>query len=406
MSIILAFVLAPAILASIDSLVRAALVLRSRPENGRARGEQPRHWLVIVPARAEGTRLQTTMSSIAAAMRGRDDVTALLLLDGEDDEAAASARENGFAVRVKLPPGPTKAAALAWLLSDVATAASAVTAPPMAAPAARSAAATAEGSGRHTLLENVDAILIIDAGSRVKPDFFERFVWPEGADAVQTHLSGVADSHTHGNAAAAASLSERFAQSREDRGREAFGWNVRLRGTGTAFRPKTFADVIPRLVTRIEDHEASLLLTAEGAKICLAPDDAIVFDEKPSSVDAAASQRARWLLGRYELVLRRGGTFASIMAKHPLEGAALFAEIFGRPLSLTVPLRVLAGAWAIREGHPILGGAIAGSAAVDVLSYLVAARGIPRGSASFAASWLLAVVYAPRALTRWLRTDR
>src|SRR5436189_26337 len=320
MSIILAFVLAPAILASIDSLVRAALVLRARPENGRARGEQPRHWLVIVPARAEGTRLQTTMSSIAAAMRGRDDVTALLLLDGEDDEAAASARENGFAVRVKLPPGPTKAAALAWLLSDVATAASAVTAPPMAAPAARSAAATAEGSGRHTLLENVDAILIIDAGSRVKPDFFERFVWPEGADAVQTHLSGVADAPTHGN--------------------------------------------------------------------------------------AAASQRARWLLGRYELLLRRGGTFASIMAKHPLEGAALFAEIFGRPLSLTVPLRVLAGAWAIREGHPILGGAIAGSAAVDVLSYLVAARGIPRGSASFAASWLLAVVYAPRALTRWLRTDR
>lgn len=377
MSIILAFVLAPAILASIDSLVRAALVLRSRPSNGRARGEQPRHWLVIVPARAEGTRLQTTMSSIAAAMRGRDDVTALLLLDGEDDNAAASARENGFAVRVKLPPGPTKAAAMAWLVRE-----------------------------ESAMLENADAILIIDAGSRVKPDFFERFVWPEGADAVQTHLSGVADSHTDGDAAAAAALSERFAQSREDRGREAFGWNVRLRGTGTAFRPKTFADVIPRLVTRIEDHEASLLLTAEGAKICLAPDDAIVFDEKPSSVDAAASQRARWLLGRYELLLRRGGTFASIMAKHPAEGAALFAEIFGRPLSLTVPLRVLAGAWAIRAGHPILGGAVAGSAAIDVLSYLVAARGIPRGSASFAASWLLAVVYAPRALTRWLRTDR
>jgi len=372
------------------------------------RGGQPRHWLVIVPARAEGARLQTTMSSIAAAMRGRDDVTALLLLDGEDDEAAASARENGFAVRVKLPPGPTKAAALAWLVAEefVVTAASAVTAPPMAAPAAQGAAVTAEGSGHHKLLENADAILIIDAGSRVKPDFFERFIWPEGADAVQTHLSGVADSHSDRDTAAAASLSERFAQSREDRGREAFGWNVRLRGTGTAFRPKTFADVIPRLVTRIEDHEASLLLTAEGAKICLAPDDAIVFDEKPSSVDAAASQRARWLLGRYELLLRRGGTFASIMAKHPAEGAALFAEIFGRPLSLTIPLRVVAGAWAIREGHPILGGIVAGSAAIDVLSHLVAARGIPRGSASFAASWLLAVVYAPRALTRWLRTDR
>ena len=383
MSIILAFLLAPAILASLDSVIRAALVLRSRPARDPIRGEHPRRWLVVIPARAEGTRLRESMASIAAAASGRHDVTALLLLDGDDDEAAAAARENGFAFRVKTPSGPTKAAALAWLARE-----------------------------DSALVENADAVLIIDAGSRVNVDFFDCFVWPEGADAVQMFLVGVEDRHSclSGQAESpvlhAVALSEHFAQSREDRGREALGWNVRLRGTGTAFRPRTFADVIPRLVTRIEDHEASLLLTAEGATIRLGPTNAIVFDEKPSDVTSAASQRARWILGRYELLVRRAGTFAAITARNPGEGIAAFVEIFGRPLSLTIPLRLLAGVWAIRSGYTILGSVVAGSTAIDVISHLTTARGVPRGSASVAASWVLALLYAPRALTRWLRTER
>jgi cellulose synthase/poly-beta-1,6-N-acetylglucosamine synthase-like glycosyltransferase len=378
MPIILAFVLAPAILASLDSIIRAALFVRSRSAGGAFRGGHPRRWLVIVPARAEGARLRESMRSIAAAMRGRDDVTALLLLDGEDAEASAAARENGFATRVKTPAGPTKAAALAWLARE-----------------------------ERALVESADAILIIDAGSRVDLDFFDAFVWPEDADAVQTHLRGVEDRQSclSGQAGLpvphALAVSENFAQTREDRGREAFGWNVRLRGTGTAFRPQTFLDVIPRLVTRIEDHEASLLLTAAGATIRLAPEQAIVYDEKPSTVDAAALQRARWLLGRYELLGRRAGTFAEIIARNPAEGVAALVEIFGRPLSLSVPLRLLAGAWAIRSGAPILGGAVAATTAIDIV-----AHGVPRGTAGVAASWLLALAYAPRALTRWLRTER
>lgn len=365
MPIILAFVLAPAILASLDSIIRAALVLRSRSPRGPIRGERPRRWLVVLPSRAEGPRLRASMESIAAAARGRSDVTTLLLLDGEDEDAAAAARENGFALRVKTPAGPTKAAALVWLVRE-----------------------------ERALVEDADAILIIDAGSRIDPDFFDAFIWPEDADAVQTHLRGISGLY-------ALAASENFAQTREDRGREAFGWNVRLRGTGTAFRPQIFLDVIPRLVTRIEDHEASLLLTAAGATIRLAPEAAIVYDEKPSTVDAAALQRARWILGRYELLARRAGTFAEITARKPAEGIAALVEIFGRPLSLSVPLRLVAGAWAIAAGAPILGGAIAATTAIDIASH-----GIPRGTASVAASWLLALLYTPRALTRWLRTER
>lgn len=365
MPIILAFVLAPAILASIDSIIRAALFVRSRPAGGAVRGRHPRHWLVVVPARAEGARLRASLESIAAAARGRSDVATLLLLDGEDEAAIADAHAHGFACRVKTPAGPTKAAALVWLARE-----------------------------ERALVESADAILIIDAGSRIDSDFFDAFVWPEDADAVQAHLQGI-------SGLSAVAVSENFAQTREDRGREALSWNVRLRGTGTAFRPEVFLDVIPRLVTRIEDHEASLLLTAAGATIRLAPAAAIVYDEKPATVDAAASQRARWLLGRYELLGRRGATFAELIARNPAEGVAALVEIFGRPLSLSVPLRLVAGAWAIRSGAPLLGAAVAATTAIDLFSH-----GVPRGTTRMAASWLLALVYAPRALTRWLRTER
>jgi len=368
MSIILAFALVPAVLAALDSTVRAAFVLRSRSASDPVDGTRPRRWLIVIPARAEGERLQASLESVARAASGRE-VTTLLLLDGEDGNAAAIARTLGIEVRVKTPAGPTKAAALAWLARE-----------------------------HRDLVEDADAVMVLDAGSTIANDFFDCFVWPEGADAVQTYLSGVSNEGI--------ALSERFAQTCEDRGREAFGWNVRLRGTGSAFRPKAFTDIIPKLATRIEDHEASLLLTAAGATIRLAPRDAIVFDEKPSSVGAAASQRARWLLGRYELLARRGGTFLAITAKHPAEGLATIVEIFGRPLSLTIPLRLIVGALAIARGHTVLGSAVAGSTAIDIVTHFAMHRGVPRGTTSMAASWLLALLMTPRALTRWLRTDR
>lgn len=368
MSILYALALGPIVLAALDSLIRAVLVVRSRGGAGVVEGERPARWLVVIPARAEGARLRDSIQSVVNAAKGYD-VTTLLVLDGDDPEAAAL---EGIEVLVKEPAGPSKAAVLEWLARE-----------------------------HRARLEDHDAILIIDAGSRLVPDFFEHFVWPGGADAVQTHLAG-----SGSGAGAAAAASERFAQSHEDRGRESLGWNARLRGTGSAFRPPVFLDVVPRLITRIEDSEASILLTASGKTIRMAPERAIVIDEKPNEVGAAASQRARWLLGRYELLFRRFGSFLVIVTRKPAEGVALFAEIFGRPLSLTVPLRAIVGAVAFRYGYNTLGGIAAGSAALDVIAHLSASRGDARGWLRFGASWLMALIFLPRALTRWLRVDR
>ncbi len=360
----------PATLAACDALVRIALwwARERRPLAGRSTGCQPvtaepavdrpagsrrSSLLIVVPARAEGERLQATLESTKGA-----DV--LLLLDGDDPGVNA----HGARVVVKTPAGPSKAAALAWLVRE-----------------------------HRPLVERYEAVLILDAGSRLTPDFFEHFHWPEGAAAVQTFLQGSAE-----GVGAAATESERVAQDSEDRGREALGWNVRLRGTGSAFTTKAFLEIMPRLDTRIEDLEATLLLTANGDRIRMT--EALVLDEKPEEMTAAASQRARWFLGRYEVLVRRAPAFARVIARRPVEGAAFFVEIFGRPLSLTAPLRVVAAILLIRQNHAIFGGILALSAAADVALH---AKTSPAAALRLGGSWLMALLLAPRALVRWMR---
>jgi len=356
-------ILVPATLAACDAVVRMVLwganVGRgfSPPptSGGRAEATPYMKLLIVVPARAEGERLQSTLAS---ATGQHADV--LLLLDGDD----AGVNAHGARVVVKSPAGPSKAAALAWLARE-----------------------------HRALLEPYEAILVLDAGSRLEPDFFAHFSWPDDATAVQTFLRG----STEGVGAAAAEA-ERIAQTTEDRGREALGWNVRLRGTGSAFTTKAFLELMPRLDTRIEDLEATLLLTASGDRVRMS--EAVVLDEKPEGMTSAASQRARWLLGRYELLARRAPAFGRVIARRPLEGLAFVVEIFGRPLSLMAPLRIAAAILLIRRSHPIFGGILALTVASDVALHTKAS---PAAVLRLGGSWLMALLLAPRALVRWMR---
>lgn len=346
-------------LCAADSVVRALLYLRTAGvPPAPARASRPAaNLLVVIPARNEAESVRPTLTSAA-----NDNV--LLLLDGPDPIAESIARELNAQVIVKTPPGPTKAAALAWLAANHAN-----------------------------LLDQYDAVLLLDVGSTLGDSFFEHFHWPEDADAVQAHLEG-------GQSGGADS--ERFAQTHLDAGRESLGWNVRLRGTGSALRTKTFLEIAPQLQTRVEDLEASLLL--HRARIRMAPREAVVHDEKPESVADAGAQRARWLIGNYELLVRRAGTLRDAVAHRPLEGLAFIAEIFGKPLSLTIPIRIAAGAYLIAKGRVATGSLIVGSTLIDAA--LLAGRTSPRNALRLAASWLVAAALAPKAAVRWTRVER
>ena len=144
------------------------------------------------------------------------------------------------------------------------------------------------------MLAEVDAVLLLDVGSHAAADLFASARWPEGAAGCPDAAGGAGQ-----GAGEAMAHSERAAQEWEDRGRQALGWGVRLRGTGTALTPRALGWVAPRLRTRIEDLEASLLLASAGFPLVLSP--AEVLDEKPARVADAARQRARWLVGRVRL---------------------------------------------------------------------------------------------------------
>lgn len=370
----LAFALAVALLpATLDAFVRLLLWWYARRWRFAPQGSEViRRWVVIVPARAEGEAVHATLRS-ALARSGTSNSLVVLLLDGADTRAAAAAPA-GVRVLVKPNGGPTKAAALAWA-----------------------------GEALREEILQAEAVLLVDVGSRLDTGFFERFAWPVGADAVQAFLAGKG-----GSVGAAAALSERLAQHREDQGRERLGWRVRLRGTGTAMRPQVFLQVVGRLRSAVEDFELSMLLAADGYRLRLGPPSSMVVDDKPATVGAAARQRARWFAGRLSLLALQPLAWLQLLRRSPLEGVAFFLEIFGRPLTLSVPARLVVGlallGWSAPPVGVALGTVTLASAVLDVVWGL---RGMRRDSwgavFKLAAAWVAALALLPRALFGWTR---
>lgn len=369
----------PVVPAVLDTLVRARLALAARRAGGiPTEAVRPVRWLVVVPARAEGRAVESTLRSVLGAAFGRA-VRLAVLLDGRDPDTEACASELGVETVLKEPAGPSKGAALAWLVLE-----------------------------RPALLADADAVLLLDVGSHAPADLFAHLRWPDGAEGMQTRLAGVG----HGTGEAVAH-SERAAQEWEDRGRQALGWGVRLRGTGTALTPRALGWVAPRLRTRIEDLEASLLLASAGFPLVLS--EAEVLDEKPARVADAARQRARWLVGRVHLAFRHAASLLRLLGRRPGEGMAFALELASRPLSLTALVR--ASVAAVLMVGVVRGstGAAAGTAAAAVLVASIlgdlallglAGRIGVRSAAQLVWAWLGAVALVPRALLRWTRVRR
>lgn len=360
--------------ATVDAFVRLLLTVRARSWRfAEAGAERPRRWLVIVPARAEGEMVAATLRSVTAGSAANPP-TVVLLLDGPDPAAAACAERLGVEVVVKPGRGPTKAAALAWV-----------------------------AAGLEEKILQADAVLLVDVGSRLEENFFERFAWPRDTDAVQAFLAG--RGHSVGEAAA---RSELLAQHCEDQGRERLGWAVRLRGTGTALRPQVLLAELGRLRSTVEDFEVSLLLAARGYRVRLGPTSPVVLDDKPETVGAAARQRTRWFAGRFSLLVLQPRAWLRLLVRSPLEGLAFLVELFSRPLTLTIPARVLAAAVVLLQGARTP--AIAAATVVMTSAVLDAAwgmAGMRLGSwgavVKLAAAWVAAVIMLPRALFGWMR---
>lgn len=352
-----------------------AFLARKLPKSD---GDPVSSLVILVPARREGCQVRPTLESLVAARKACQ-IQSFLILDGTDPQARAVAEELGITVVEKNPAGPTKAAALRF-------------------------AAGVLGN----VIKASEGVMILDVGSKVIPDFFINLRWPRHAAAVQAPLRAKASGPGEG-----AALSEYIAQQLWDRGKEGMGWGVKLRGTGTLFRPEVFLAVVPQLHTQIEDTEASFLLAAQGWRTALLPAVAVVIDEKPFSVAEASRQRARWLAGQWSVIRCHWRKFLPFFARRPLEALSWAAMLLSRPLSLTTPLRLIVGVFLFTAGQKtgpfvlVLWGLLAAASAIAEVMWLMLAH--PRSLwpvLQLAWSWIRALSLVPKAWSHWHRGRR
>ncbi|MGQ9496424.1 MAG: glycosyltransferase [Thermoanaerobaculaceae bacterium] len=363
-----------------DALFRLFWAMKSKrctPEESHVGSKPINHVMVLIPSRGESEKLVPTLQSVLMN-KGHTKVEPVVILDGPDPIGEEIARQLGVRVLLKEGAGPTKGAVLRF---------------------------AAEALQQDIL--SADAVMVLDVGSLLQEGFFAGLSWPPGVSVLQARLQG-----SGCGPGEAASVSERLAQEVWDQGKEAAGWCVQLRGTGTIFQPATFLRLVPNLQTQVEDTEATLLLQAAGERSCLLS-SAVVADRKPETLKEASRQRARWLVGQLQLLVKQKKALWRLARRQPVAALAWATALFSRPLSLSVPGRLLFGATlsllACTEGSLafcLWGFLVVISALVEVSWFLISYPQVVGSALQLAWAWLGALLLWPRARKRWLAGRR
>jgi cellulose synthase/poly-beta-1,6-N-acetylglucosamine synthase-like glycosyltransferase len=341
---------------------------RSPKAPGRAAGPALE---VLILARDEADVLGMTLAAVTSqlAVPGHVHVVA----DHCSDTTAEVARKMGAAVYVRRVGRPGKGRALDWWL-------------------------------RHTRVgsDPLSMIVVLDADSVVQPGFVEaihRFARAGGTagQAVLDQAGSVAEP-----TARVAAFSEFIEQGVLDRARDWLGWPVRLRGTGMAVRRASLSSLSSDLLTSVEDAELSVLLAAHGMTPRLIH-GARLLDRKPASQAGAVRQRAHWIKGQLDLVVKHPREILRLLVRGP-GGWSLLESVFLRPKSLMLPAKVgLALVPLLFFSGSRLGSLVAFmvgcSALIDLIAvgFAVALSG-DRGRS------LATVVMAPRFVLVWIKS--
>lgn len=327
---------------------------------------------VLIPAHDEAALIAATVREARAA--AMPPAVVFVVADHCNDATAAAARAATARVFERHEGPAGKGAAIAWFL----------------------AVAREE-------LDRLDALVIIDADSRLRPgalaalgDALARgavaaqgFVWPEPADDSPAPML--------------AAYSEWVSQALDDRLRQRLGWPVPLRGTGMALPIPLLRELAPCLQTRVEDVELSLLLLARRGHIAFVP-EAVVVDPKPVGGGRVARQRARWLQGQREVWRRYHRLILRLLltggpGRCWVLGALLVKPRTGVVAAKAATLLALAPFAARPLGRRLAGGAAA-LLLIDVLYYVAGLAVVP---AAWRGPMGRALLHAPVYLAMWTR---
>lgn len=329
---------------------------------------------VVIPAHDEAAVIGATVRQVLESDYPPDRVSVFVIADCCADATAQVAQAAGARVwQREAGEARGKGAALDWFL---------------------------RAAGRE--LDQFAALVILDADTQVEPTSLARLAAALAhAPVVQGFVKPL---HADGaTVASLAALSEILSQTVDDTGRARLGWPVPLRGTGMALPPRLLAELAPRLRTRIEDTELSLLLAERGVRVAFAP-DAVIGDPKPADGEGAARQRGRWLQGRVELLRRDWPRLLRLLLSGRPGDAALVLTLALRPKTLVVALKAALAVGLRRSSSPggrRLAWGLWSATAIDLLYYPLGLMTVDQRRV-----YARALLHAPVYGRLWLRGAR
>lgn len=264
-----------------------------------------------------------------------------------------------------------------------------------------------------------DAVVVIDADSRVSPNLLEAIAarMERGEHAVQVHY-GVSNIHASWRTRLMAIAMAAFHRVRS-RGRERLGLSCGIRGNGWSLSHELLQRVPYTSFSLTEDLEYGIELGERGVRVAYA-DEASCDGEMVSREKDARSQRRRWEQGRIALMraktlplLKQALTRGSVMCFD------LALDLLVLPLSYIVlgAAALVAAGWFLSPADGHLASLFWAGAASCLALALYVLRGWQLSGAGlrglldlmrapFFLLWKVALMFRSRRTSEWVRTNR
>ena len=255
---------------------------------------------LLILAHNESSVIENTVILSKAALSSKDSL--FVVADYCTDDTALKAKNAGAKVLLRNEGSSnSKGAALFWFIEEM-------------------------GDN----LYKFSRTIILDADSIITPEFIinvkKNII--EGNELMQTFVYPQFDKKSPVGTLAA--LSELHDQHISDKIRTKLGWTVRLRGTGMVISPNLLLNLNKnQLETQVEDIALSLIFASKGIKTKRL-DTAILFDPKPSTLETASRQRARWFRGQQVAIWQYRKEIMQVFLKGPA-GWSLLGSLFLKP---------------------------------------------------------------------------
>ena len=264
-----------------------------------------------------------------------------------------------------------------------------------------------------------DAVVVIDADSRVSPNLLEAIAarMERGERAVQVHY-GVSNIHASWRTRLMAIAMAAFHRVRS-RGREQLGLSCGIRGNGWSLSHELLLQVPYTSFSLTEDLEYGIELGVRGVRVAYA-DEASCDGEMVSREKDARSQRRRWEQGR--IALMRAKTLPLLKQAFTRRSAICFdlaLDLLVLPLSYIVlgAAALAAAGWFVSPAGGQFGTFFWVGAACCMALALYVLRGwqlsgaglrglIDLMRAPFFLLWKLALMFRSRRTSEWVRTNR